>query len=275
MSDPEHLATYVLCLALAGLTSGFASGLFGIGGGALRVPIFVQLFPIFESEPAQAMHMAVGTSLALAIPAGITSARKQQQAGNLDEALLRTWIPALLVGVLIGLVISRFVAGSTLTAIFGVGMGAVGLEMILLSKNAKLRDQLPGHPILELIATSIATLSTLIGVTGGAFTTPVLTLFGIRIHRAIATAAAGSAAIAVVGTIGCIVNGWGVAGRPTWSLGYIDLVAFAVVLPTVVLSAPWGVALANRSSESRLRKTFGVFLVVISADMLRRSFLAH
>ena len=58
---------YALTLLIAGLGSGFAGGLFGIGGGALRVPILLYLFAAFGVDRDLIMHMAAGTSLAVAL----------------------------------------------------------------------------------------------------------------------------------------------------------------------------------------------------------------
>jgi len=272
MTDVESTGLYAVCLLLAGLGSGFAGGLFGIGGGVLRIPIFLYLFPLFGTDPAQVMHIAAGTSLAVAIPTGFRSASIHHRAGNLDVAFLRSWVPALVVGVVAGVFAARMVPGTTLSTIFAIAMIGIAIEMLAMPKDFRISQAVPGHPVRDLVAGGIGALSTMIGITGGTFTTPALTLCGMSIHRAVAVAAAGSAAIATVGSVGAVINGLGVAGRPVWSLGYIDGLAFVVMLPAILVSAPRGVKLANRLSEKRLRKVFGVFLLAISADMLRRVF---
>lgn len=272
MSPIESTALYAVSLLLAGLGSGFVGGLFGIGGGVLRIPIFLYLFPVFGVDPAQVMHLAAGTSLAVAIPTGFRSASIQHRAGNLDMAFLRSWVPALVVGVVAGLFAARMVTGTTLSTIFAITMVGIGIEMLALPKRVRITQAVPGHPVRDLLAGGIGALSTMIGITGGTFTTPALTLCGMSIHRAVAVAAAGSAAIATVGALGSVINGLGVAGRSAWSLGYVDGLAFIVMLPAILVSAPRGVKLANRLSEERLRKIFGVFLLAISADMLRSAF---
>lgn len=272
MPDINPTVLYVLSLLLAGLGSGFVGGLFGVGGGILRVPIFLFMFPIFGVDPTQVMHVAAGTSLALAIPTGLRSAMMQHRAGNLDVAFLRSWIPALVVGVIGGIFIARVVPGTTLATVFAFASLAIAIEMLALPKHVKIAQKVPGHPIRDLISAAIGCISTMIGITGGTFTTPALTLCGVSIHRAVAVAAAGSCAIATVGTIGAIINGIGAAGRSAWSLGYVDGLAFLVMLPAILISAPRGVKLANRLSETRLRIIFGIFLLGISADMLWRSF---
>jgi uncharacterized membrane protein YfcA len=111
----------------------------------------------------------------------------------------------------------------------------------------------------------------MIGISGGAFTTPTLMLFGYPIRRAIAISAAGGAAIATIGAVGSILNGIDQPGRLAWSWGYVDLLAVVAVLPGILISAPLGVALGNHLDERRLRITFGLLLLAVSADMFRRA----
>lgn len=269
MSDTSVLL-YGLLLVASGLASGFAGGLFGIGGGVLRIPIFLVLFGAFGYDPSLTMHVAAGTSLALGIPTGLRSALSQQRAGHLDAAFLRSWIPALLVGVAAGIVAMRHLAGSTLTAIFGVAMLLAAIQMIAMPPGFHLTEEVPGHPVRDLLAATIGAVSTMIGVSGGTFTTPALTVLGYPIHRALAVSAAGAAAIATGGSAGAVFNGLGVPGRPSFSLGYVELLAVGVMFPAILVSAPIGVKLGNRLDEKRLRRSFGIFLLFVAADMLRR-----
>ncbi len=108
----------------------------------------------------------------------------------------------------------------------------------------------------------------MVGLTGGSFTTPALTAFGYSIHRSIAIATAGGFFISVIGAAGSVFNGIHVAGRPEFSLGYVDLTSVVVMAPAVLLAAPYGVRLANRLSQDRLRRVFAVFLFIVSLDML-------
>src|ERR1044072_1143410 len=88
--------------ALVGLGSGFVSGLFGIGGGIVRIPLFIYLLPLFGIAHSAMMHVAVGPSMALGLPSAIASTRKQIALGNLDLSFFRTWAIGILIGVLIG-----------------------------------------------------------------------------------------------------------------------------------------------------------------------------
>ena len=55
-----------------------------------------------------------------------------------------------------------------------------------------------------------------------------------------------------------IVNGWNAPGLPPFSLGYVNLVGLALIVPATIVAAPWGVAIAHRLSRRTLRLAFGV-----------------
>ena len=123
----EEIVQRVGAFALAGLASGFASGLFGVGGGIVRIPIFVYLLPLFGVPSPVLMHVAVGTSMALVLPSALASTRKQVALGNLDFAFFRTWALGIFVGVLIGTAVVSFASTEILQAIFAAFMVTVGV----------------------------------------------------------------------------------------------------------------------------------------------------
>jgi uncharacterized membrane protein YfcA len=260
---------YAGSMLTAGLVSGFAGGLFGIGGGPLRIPIFLYLFPLFGVDPTVVMHLSVGTSLALGIPTTSAASVSQYRAGNLELPFLRSWILALLVGVLLGLAIVRLASDRFLVSVFVVALAAEAAYMLLARDDFRLTATAPTGVKRGLVAASIGTLSTMLGISGGTFVTPILSACSYPIHRAIAVGTAGGVVISLVGAAGSVVNGLGVAGRPSSSVGYVDLIAFGVMTPAVMMAAPLGVRVANRFDPHRLRIVFGVFLTVIALDMLR------
>ena len=269
MSADLHWALGAAILIAAGLGSGFAGGLFGIGGGILRVPIFIYLFPLFGVEPSALMHLAAGTSLALSVPSSLQAGRAQQRAGNVDRDILRVWMPSLLVGVCVGLAIANVVSGRTLIGMFAVLMFGIGVQMVRGERQTAERQEPPKSWILAPLAAVIGAAATMIGVVGGAFATAGLSSLGVPIHRAIAIASVGGIGVGAVAAVGSVYNGWDVAGRAAYSLGYVDLPALVLMGPAVMFAAPRGVRLANRLDAARLKRLFGVFLLLIAADMAR------
>ena len=264
-----HWVTYILSLLAAGVASGFAAGLFGVGGGIIRIPLFLFLFPILGVHSDVLMHVAAGTSLALSIPSSVMASRAQYKAGNLDLNFLKLWVPALILGVLIGTFAMRYVTSRFLEQVFAVVILIVSIQMFFTTSEFKITKEFPGVTIKALSAFLIGLLSKMTGLAGGSFTTPTLTAFGYPIHRSIAVASAGGFFISIFGAAGSAINGVGIHGRPQFSLGYIDLTAVLVMLPAVIIMAPQGVRLANHLSQERLRRVFSIFFFIVALDMMR------
>ena len=266
MADPSSSFVYYGALVAAGLTSGFAGGLFGIGGGLLRVPIFLYLFPAFGVVSAMVFHMAAGTSLALAVPTSIASAWRQHRSNNLDLSFLKTWIPALVVGVGLGIAASTVSPTQVLKGLF-LGLLVFMALYVALPARPVVFQRVPGGLLRGLMATIIGGVSTLLGLSGGVLTTPVLVACGTVIQRAVAISSAGSLAISIVAAAGMIWTGAGVPDRMPYSLGFVDMPAFAIMTPLVMLSAPLGVRVANRISARKLEIFFTALLLALAGDM--------
>jgi uncharacterized membrane protein YfcA len=97
---------------------------------------------------------------------------------------------------------------------------------------------------------------------------PILAAFSFPIHRAVGTASAFGFVIAVPAVLGFAIAGWDVPGRPPLSLGYISLVAAAIILPFTVLLAPLGARLAHALEPIWVKRAFAVFLAVTAIRML-------
>lgn len=255
-------------LAVAGTAAGLLAGLLGVGGGIVMVPILYFVFGVVDSvDEAVRMHMAVGTSLAAMIPTSISSARAHHARGAVDAALFLRWLPGIAFGVLAGVIVAGWVKGPVLMGLFAVSAVIIALHMLFGRESWRLADALPGPHAQRGMAAGIAGVSVMMGIGGGTFTVPVLTLFGYPIHRAVGTAAAIGVLIAIPGAIGFAATGWDAAGRPPGSLGYASLVGVAALIPTTMLAAPWGVALAHRLSRIWLRRAFAVFLGLTAMRM--------
>ncbi|MEY9163293.1 putative membrane protein YfcA [Sinorhizobium fredii] len=73
MPPLSELMMFALALAAAGVVSGVLAGLFGVGGGAILVPVFFQVFGILGVDDAVRMHLSVGTSTAIIVPTSVRS----------------------------------------------------------------------------------------------------------------------------------------------------------------------------------------------------------
>ena len=263
---PDLLTLALLLLAL-GLLAGVLAGLLGVGGGIVIVPALYHIFGYLEIDPAVRMHLAVGTSLATIIPTSIRSALGHHKKGAVDITLLRQWGPSLFAGVLIGALIAAYVDNSGLVLVFATIAILVAIHMSFVSGDWHFRETLPGGIIGQLIPVIVGGFSAMMGIGGGTLSVPILTAFGTAIHRAVATAAGFGLIIAIPGTVGFVIAGWAHPALPDWSVGYVSLIGFAVIVPGTLLGVPWGVRLAHWLKPRPLRLAFAAFLAVTAIRM--------
>lgn len=267
LADPLFLATFAGVLLLTGAVAGVLAGLLGVGGGIVIVPVLFNLFPFLGIDESVRMHLAVGTSLATIIPTSIMSARAHARRGSIDGALLKSWGPAMFLGVALGTVLGAGARGEVLTAIFAVVALLVAANMAFRREDMILAASLPAGLLRHAMGAVIGGFSVVMGIGGGTLSVPVLTAFNMAIRRAVGTASALGFIIAVPGTIGFIIAGLDVPALPPGSLGYVNLIGFALIVPTTMLTAPLGARIAHTISPSLLRKAFALFLFATSLRM--------
>jgi uncharacterized membrane protein YfcA len=147
----------------------------------------------------------------------------------------------------------------------------IALKMLFRQQDEALVDEIPGAAWLYVIPTSIGFFSSMMGIGGGTFSVMILTLFGKPVHKAVGTASLFGLFIAVPGTIGFIIAGWGNSMLPPLSLGYVSLIGFVLIAPSTVLMAPIGARIAHGMSQRHLNLVFGLFLLVAAIRMTTRA----
>ena len=262
-----ELVFFAVGLLATGIIAGIIAGLLGVGGGIVIVPVLFHVFTTLGIDESIRMHLAVGTSLATIIPTSIRSVRAHHKKGAVDWTVLRRWAVPMLIGVLVGTVLAAFVNGQALTAVFATFALLVAANLAFGKEEWRLGADLPSLPIQSAIASVIGGLSAMMGIGGGTFGVTTLTLFGRPIHQAVATSAGLGLIISVPGAIGFVVSGWGAPSLPPLSIGYVNLIGFALIVPMTVMAAPWGASLAHKISRKALSRAFALFLVITSLKM--------
>lgn len=265
--DPTDIAMWLAAFAVASVVAGFAAGLLGVGGGIVTVPVMQSIFSVMGLPEDVAMQVAVGTSLLTIIPTGYMSARSHYKRGSIDVSLIKLWGPLALAGVITALVIARYVDGRVLQAVFAAVAFLVAADMIIRRNGGKVTDGFPNRFVRGLCGYLIGGFSTLMGIGGGTLSVPVLSAVGYEIRRAVGTASALGPIIAIPGAIGFVINGLGVDGRPPFSLGYVNLVAFAMLLPAGMFMPALGAKAAHSIEPRTLKLVFAAFLLVTAARM--------
>jgi uncharacterized protein len=265
MPPVTELLLFIVALTGAGVVAGILAGLFGIGGGAIIVPVLDQVMAIIGVDDAVRMHLAIGTSLAIIVPTSIRSYQAHRARGVVDEGYLKSWIVAVPVGAVLAGVVAAYSTSDGLRAIFAAIAIVVGTRMMLTRENWKLGDRLPGNPVHSIVGVVLGLLSGLMGIGGGVLNNTYMSLFGRPMHQAVGTSAGVGVLIALPGLFAYIVAGWGIAGLPILSTGYVNWIAVALLIPITVYVAPLGVGFAHRLSKRQLEIGFGLFLYIVAA----------
>jgi uncharacterized membrane protein YfcA len=254
-------------LLLTGVVAGLAAGLLGVGGGIVIVPVLFYVFTQQGVDPSLCMHLAVGTSLATIVVTAWRSTRSHYQSGAVDLPLLRSWVAPVLVGVLAGSFVARVAGGAALGLVFATVALLVSLHMAFGRESWRLAEAPPSGAARLALGTGIGFFSLLMGLGGGTLGVPVLTLVGLPIHRAVGTAAGLGLVISIPGALTFVASGWGVPELPPFSLGYVNMLGFALIVPATWFAAPLGVRLAHAAPRLTLRRLFALFLGLTSLRM--------
>ncbi|MCC6304308.1 MAG: sulfite exporter TauE/SafE family protein [Rhodobacteraceae bacterium] len=260
-------------LLLIGAFSGVISGLLGVGGGIVLVPAFFHAFGSLGYGGPQLMQLCIGTSLATIVFTSIRSGLGHHRKGAVDWAMLRGWAPGLATGAVIGVLLAARLDSSVLQGVFGALGAVIGLYLAFGHPEWRLAPALPAQPLASAMAAALSFLSVLMGIGGGTFGVPLMTLHGVAIHRAVGTASVFGVIIATPSVIGFLLLPVAAAARPPYSVGAVNLLAFAAILAVSLGTTGWGVRLAHATDARRLRRIFGLFLLIVAGNMLRKATL--
>ncbi|MGF0538062.1 sulfite exporter TauE/SafE family protein [Agrobacterium sp. ES01] len=265
MPPLSDLLIFAVLLAAAGGLAGLLAGIFGIGGGAVLVPVFYQIFGLAGVPEAVAMHLSVGTSLAVIVPTSVRSFMAHRRHSAVDEKLLKGWVLAVPLGAILAAMIAAEASSAMLRGIFAAITLLLAIRMVANRASWHLGTDLPGEPATFLVGSGIGLLSGLMGIGGGVLNNTFMTLYGRPIHQAVATSSAVGVLIAVPGLLGYIWAGWGEPGLPPLSTGFVNWIAVLLIIPITLMMAPIGARLAHAMSKRQLEIGFGIFLLVVSA----------
>lgn len=259
-----EIVPLVVALLVGGFCMGILAGLFGVGGGGILVPVLFEVFGVLGVDEAIRLHLAVGTSLAVVMPTSLRSFQSHHARGVVDMDLVKSFVAAVVFGALAAVIVARHADVSFFKSIWIVVPMFMSIRFFLGTEDWKLGDEIPGQPFRAIFGTIIGLISTLMSIGGGAFVTTLMTLYGRKIHQAVATASAFGPMIAIPGSFGFVWAGWHAAGLPPGSFGYVNVLGAAIIIPASVLAAPLGVRLAHGISRRKLELAFATFLAAIS-----------
>ncbi|WP_367269930.1 sulfite exporter TauE/SafE family protein [uncultured Methanobrevibacter sp.] len=260
---------YFIGLILIGICAGFASGLLGVGGGFLIVPLQYFLLKYIGVEPDLAILISFGTSLAIIVPTSFSGAyRHTRSMDNIVRPGIRLGIFGLIGGAIGGFVASSLPSG-VLEIIFGCLLLFIAVKNIIDINKEREEARIP----FNLITTAIIGLlvgfsSGLLGVGGGIFLIAILTaLLGFSLIEAIGTSSVFICLTAIGGFLSYMVSGWGISTFP-YSIGYVSLINFALIAAFSVPLASVGAKFAHKIPQKKLKIIFSILVFYIALKML-------
>jgi uncharacterized membrane protein YfcA len=262
----SELLWLALAIVVGGVITGLLAGLFGIGGGAVIVPVLYEVFRILDVPDAVRMQLCVGTSLAIIVPTTIQSYLTHRAKGLVVPGVLRLWALPAVIGVVCGAAIAYFAPAAVFKIAFVVIATFIATKFLFAGDRWNLGTDLPRPLPMRLYGFIIGLTSSLMGVSGGSLSNIALTLYGKSIHQAVATSAGLGVPITIVGTLGYVLAGLhDRALLPPFSLGFVSLIGVVIMAPVSSFAAPYGARLAHRLSRRTLEIAFSIFLLLISA----------
>jgi uncharacterized protein len=260
-----ELAWLAVLIAVAGIAVGILAGLFGIGGGAVIVPVLYEVFRALEVPEDVRMQMCIGTSLAIIVPTTVRSYLAHKKKGAVIPEVVRIWALPAVIGVAVGSVAAAYAPAVVFKAAFVVFALFIATRMFFGGDRWNLGNELPRGPILPFFGFVTGLFSSLVGVSGGAVSNAVLTLYGQPMQRAVATSAGVGVPITIAGTIGYMLAGWRhMAELPPLSIGFVSLIGLVLMAPVSSYTATYGVRLAHWMPRRKLEIAFGILLLLVA-----------
>jgi uncharacterized membrane protein YfcA len=254
-----------VAIVIGGMVTGVLAGLFGIGGGAIIVPVLYEVFRTLGVPEEVRMQLCVGTSIAIIVPTTIRSYLTHRAKGLVIPNVIRLWAVPAVIGVSLGALIAAFAPAVVFKVAFVVIALFIATKFLFAGDRWNLGTELPGPLPMTAYGFGIGLAGSLMGVSGGSLSNIVLTLYGKSIHSAVATSSGLGVPITIVGTIGYALAGLSHQSLlPPLSIGFVSLIGVAIMAPVSSFMAPYGARLAHRLSRRRLEIALSIFLILVS-----------
>jgi uncharacterized membrane protein YfcA len=251
-------------IAGAGILVGILAGLFGIGGGAIIVPVLYEVFRVLGVPEDLRMQLCIGTSFAIIVPTTVRSYIAHRKKGAGLPQVVRIWALPAVAGVALGALIAAYAPAPVFKITFVLFASFVAVRMLFGTERWDLGSELPGRGLLAVYGFIIGLIASLVGVSGGSVSNTILTLYGREMTQAVATSAGLGVPITIAGAVGYMLAGWPhMAQMPPLSIGFVSFIGFVLMAPVSSYTATYGVRLAHWLPRRKLEIAFGIFLTLV------------
>jgi uncharacterized membrane protein YfcA len=255
-----------------GAGAGFASGLLGVGGGFITVPVSYWIIQAMGISPDIAIRIAFGTSLLVILPTAISGTWRHNKKKAIHWKIALILGSCALVGALVGATLAAHLPGE----ILGIGFGGLVLAVALwmgLGLMPKLARQAEepreNFGLVAACGFPIGIVTGLTGLGGGVLIVPMLVLaLNFPMNIAVGTSVASIIFASLGGIVGYIVNGLEVPGLLPYSIGYVNLPIWLCLAATSIPLAQFGARAAHTLPAKQLRYIFTAFMVYTGLRMI-------
>ena len=254
---------------MLGSFSGILAGLFGIGGGIIIIPAFFYIFAYLGFPDEILSHMVLGSSLGVIVFSSLSSTLSHHSKGAVDWSLIKLVAPSIVIGSGLGGLTAGYLESNTLQGLVALFLVVASIQLIFEFPPP------PQNPRTNLLGPVVAGggigwLSGVFGIGGGIFSVPYFYHRGLKMMNAIGTSAACGIPIAIAGSISYILIGQDSKILPDNSIGYVYLPATVIVGIMSSITAKYGVNIAHRMKQKKLRIAFAFLVMIMAINLLMR-----
>ncbi len=261
----SELGILALAVAGSGVLTGIMAGLFGIGGGAVIVPVLYEVFGALGVPEDVRMQACIGTSFAVIIPTTLRSWFTHRSKNPGIDEVVRKWTLPAIAGVATGVGIATVAPAAVFKVAFAAIASLVAVKLLFDRDSWRIADDLPRGAAQLPFGYLVGLAASLMGVSGGSIVNIIMMLYGKPIHTAVAAAAGLGVPIAIVGAIGFMLAGLPHQSQmPPLSIGYVSVIGFVVMAPVSSYVAGLGARLALNTPRRRLEMLLGLYMATIA-----------
>jgi len=256
----------IVFFVILGLLSGLLGGLLGIGGGVITVPALFFLFHYTGMIEERVMQVAVSTSLAAAVITSAISTAAQWKLKAIQFNVFKLLIPGVLIGCVVGSLFGHYLSSYLLKQIFGAMAIVLGVYFLFPRLPSLYISSTPNKS-LSFFGFLIGTLSSMLGIGGGAITFPILLGYHVPMKNSSATSSVTTLLTTFIGSMSYLAIAWQEPGLHQ-TFGYIEIPAFIAISAGSVITSPIGVRFSHILNVSLIKQILGGCLILTGVSML-------
>jgi len=284
------ISTHIIIAFLStGLLAGLVSGLFGLGGGVVVVPLLAYLLEQ-NHWGDQFMQIATGTSQAVILCTTTSALLMHHRKMSIAWRMVFVIGIAASIGSVLGRYIIHYIPSKWLSITFFIFIIYTVKRMLFnASKDNSGTSVAGGSSVSEgdvfvaqpaevkisvcsIFGFTVGVFVSMLGIGGGAFIVPFLLHYGFSMVQASAIAIGAAVLISLSSTIGALLW-WRSPIEIPYLLGQVYLPAWGFIAIASICSAPMGVHWAHKLDSNRLKRYFAIFLLGIALHLLWRMYL--